>query len=47
MDDGLAIGSHCGTLDGTVTLNIQIKNGMPCNQKSKKLEVGGILSKII
>ena len=30
MDDALAIGTHCGSLDGTVTLNIQIKNGMNC-----------------
>ena len=28
MDDALAIGTHCGSLDGTVTLNIQIKSGM-------------------
>lgn len=27
MNDSLPIGSHCGTLDGTVTLNIQIKSG--------------------
>jgi hypothetical protein len=28
MDDSLAIGTHGGSLDGTVALNIQIKDGM-------------------
>ena len=43
MDDNLAIGTHSGTLDGTVTLNIQIKNVSKNGETTKRMDIVSIL----
>ncbi|XP_028401584.1 uncharacterized protein LOC114524640 [Dendronephthya gigantea] len=42
MDDSLSIGTHCGSLDGTVTLNIQIKNVSENGETTKRMDIVNI-----
>lgn len=46
MEDCVAVGSHAGSLNGTVTLNIQIKNGINVCWLSKVCKMSCNLSSI-
>lgn len=37
--DSLAIGNHCGSLEGTVTLNIQIRNVVENGETTKRMDI--------